>query len=176
MRVVVTAPVLILALATASGCGDSADDTPGVASAGAGDRSSAQPSNTPDGDGSDQGRKFAQCMREHGVPNFPDPNPDGSFDRTDLDSDAMQAALPSCREMLPNGGQPSELDPALQEKLRQFARCMRDNGVNMPDPDPNSDDPGLGAMPVNPNDPNVRKIVEACQEKVNLPVGPGGGG
>ena len=36
-----------------------------------------------------------------------------------------------------SGNQPkgANLDPADEDKLREFAKCMRDNGIDMPDPD-----------------------------------------
>jgi hypothetical protein len=163
----------ILGVLTLAGCGDSGTDSPGVASAN-GDRGSAPPSASASPSADSQGRGFAACMRENGVPDFPDPNPDGSFDRSRLDSAAVQRALPACRSLLP-GGESGQLDPALADKLRQFAQCMRDNGVQIPDPDPNSSDPSLGSLPVNPNDPAIRRTVDACQKKVNLPVGPAPG-
>ena len=33
----------------------------------------------PDPEALEQSRQMAKCMRENGVPNFPDPNPDGSL-------------------------------------------------------------------------------------------------
>lgn len=51
--------------------------------------------------------KFAECMRQHGVPNWPDPAPDGSFGlppslqtKTPHDGQASQA----CQRYLPSGG------------------------------------------------------------------------
>jgi len=48
-------------------------------------------------------RRMAQCMRENGLPNFPDPLPDGSFDGDQMggigkDSPAFRAARDKCRE------------------------------------------------------------------------------
>jgi hypothetical protein len=161
-------PLLVVALAALGGCAVGTAK-PDVASAGG----STAPATSPSASAAagSQGLAFSACMRSHGVPKFPDPNPDGSINRQGLDNGAVQRALPSCRKFLPNSGPMAQLDPQLQEKLRQFAKCMRDNGVNMPDPDPGADNPGLGAMPgVNPNDPAVAKVVAKCQSQVNLPV------
>lgn len=51
--------------------------------------------------------KFAECMRQHGVPNWPDPDPDGSFGlppalQTKTPGDAR--ALRACGAYLPSGG------------------------------------------------------------------------
>ncbi|WP_244367244.1 hypothetical protein [Micromonospora echinofusca] len=56
----------------------------------------------------EQVRKLARCMRENGVPHFPDPEADGriqpgkaGIDRKDP---AVRAAFDKCRESLPNLG------------------------------------------------------------------------
>ena len=57
-------------------------------------------------------RKYAQCMRENGVPNFPDPSDEGMMidgDKLGMDprSDAFKAADQKCQQyapMRPGGG------------------------------------------------------------------------
>jgi hypothetical protein len=84
----------------------------------------------------EQLRQFARCMRQHGV-QVADPGSGGGFTMpTGLDSDPAAAqAMESCRPMLPNGGEPPVLSPAELEGPLRFARCMREHGVNVPDPD-----------------------------------------
>ena len=84
--------------------------------------------------------KFAQCMRQNGV-DVPDPDPGGGIkfaQRGGGDADAtqkkFQAAQQKCRSFMPNGGRPPKLSPADVAQMRQFAKCMRDHGVNMEDP------------------------------------------
>ncbi len=86
---------------------------------------------------------FAECMRAHGVPNFPDPKPGGGFSipaGTSPAAPAFQAAQAKCRKLLPNGGLPvpgSRTNPSAQTlaKLLKIARCMRQHGVpQFPDP------------------------------------------
>ncbi len=51
-----------------------------------------------------EGVKWAQCLREHGEPNFPDPNGNGAFDLpsgTNLQSSALQAAEKACQSLMP---------------------------------------------------------------------------
>jgi hypothetical protein len=49
-------------------------------------------------------RRFAQCVRQHGVPAFPDPKSDGMFERTfpgsggTMGSPAVKAAMVACRQ------------------------------------------------------------------------------
>jgi hypothetical protein len=49
--------------------------------------------------------KWAQCLRSHGVPTFPDPNAQGAFDssRFDDSSPAFQAASSACKSFEPSG-------------------------------------------------------------------------
>ena len=83
---------------------------------------------------------FAQCMRDHGI-DMPDPEtaPGGGFNqRVEVnkdDAEEMQAAQQACDHFLDQAGGPrGELDPAQLDKLVEFAQCMREHGVDMPDP------------------------------------------
>jgi hypothetical protein len=48
---------------------------------------------------------WAQCLRTHGVPNFPDPNAQGAFDSSKFDptSSAFQSASQACQSLQPTG-------------------------------------------------------------------------
>jgi hypothetical protein len=49
--------------------------------------------------------RLAQCMRQHGVPNFPDPNPQtGRFDGVDGNDPTIQAAGQACKQYAPQKG------------------------------------------------------------------------
>ncbi|MFE0590900.1 hypothetical protein [Micromonospora echinospora] len=54
----------------------------------------------------EQVRKLARCMRENGVPNFPDPDADGRIQPGKADIDrkdpVVRAAFDKCREVMPN--------------------------------------------------------------------------
>ncbi|WP_214403544.1 hypothetical protein [Pseudonocardia lacus] len=61
----------------------------------------------PDAATTEQLRAFAQCMRDNGVPGFPDPQPDGGLMITkgsgvDLDSEAFKAAEAACDDLRPD--------------------------------------------------------------------------
>lgn len=67
---------------------------------------SLRPSGTTSGSGSSsQLLKFAQCMRENGVPSFPDPTSGGAITigGVDPNSPEFQAAMAKCQSLLPNG-------------------------------------------------------------------------
>lgn len=172
----------VLALAGAAACGRSPAGN-GIASAG-GTRS-ATPHPTTSVDRVEQGREFAQCMRDHGV-DMPDPQTadGGSGDGGGLritvtggPNSNADAAMEACKDKLPNGGVPPSMSPEQQEQLRQFAQCMRDHGVDMPDPDPNSgglriSQSGGPQGGMGPDDPTFKAAQDACKDK--LPGANGG--
>jgi hypothetical protein len=156
----------VLAL-TITGCGTDKTGS-GVASAG-GPSAVSNASASASASDPDQGRKFAQCMRDHGV-DMPDPSPDGGFGggpAVNRDAPEFQKAIDACRSLLPGGGDLSKLDPKMIDQLRQFTQCMRDHGVDVPDPDPNSPTLGLDQMKnLDRNNPAVQKALDACKDKI----------
>jgi hypothetical protein len=88
--------------------------------------------------------KFAQCMRENGVSEFPDPDAsgnltiDGVLNGSGIDSNAptWQEAIDACKDLQPpgfTGG--GERSAGEQEAALRFAQCIRENGVeDFPDP------------------------------------------
>ena len=98
---------------------------------------------------------FTACMREHGVDiqSAAVSAGDGSGGNTgpvtntskgaagdkprSIDKDAFAAAERACKSLLPQGGvngPGGEIDPEFQDKMLAFAKCMRDHGIDMPDP------------------------------------------
>ncbi len=88
-----------------------------------------------------QAVKYSQCMRENGVPSFPDPV-DGRLQvqfrkgsDMDPDSEAFKKAQEACKALQPAGAQQQGQSGAQQEQMLKWVACMRQNGVpNMPDP------------------------------------------
>ncbi len=82
--------------------------------------------------------RFANCMRSHGMPGFPDPSSNGtiSVSGTVSQSAQFQAADNTCRELLPNGGIPTAAQQAQGlAQLLKFSVCMRAHGISdFPDP------------------------------------------
>ncbi|MEV6967641.1 hypothetical protein AB0M47_21300 [Hamadaea sp. NPDC051192] len=160
LRVTVAAAVSLAAVSLAA-CGKS-DEGSGIATAGNG---GATPTASATASAADM-MKFTQCMRDNGVP-VGDPDP--STGRPDFGKDLagtpqFQAALKKCQDLLP-GGVMGMLDANQVEQLRVFAQCMRDHGVDMPDPDPNGGFSGAMGK-IDRNSPTVKKAVEACQDKL----------
>jgi hypothetical protein len=83
---------------------------------------------------------YSQCMRGHGEPGFPDPQPNGALlinGRQDhLNGALMNSANKACQHLLPNGGvmTAAQKQQALNHLLK-FSACMRAHGLpNFPDP------------------------------------------
>jgi hypothetical protein len=89
---------------------------------------------------------YAQCMRTHGEPNWPDPASDGNFAGHINTSTAQYlSANGACGHLLPNGGvlTQAQTDHALAA-LSKYAACMRSHGIpKYPDPDPRYVQAGL---------------------------------
>lgn len=129
----------------------------------------------------DAALKWAECMRGEGI-DVPDPQfgEDGKVQQTmrnqqGVSREKVEAAQEKCQEHRKGaGGQaPSEEEQAkMREEALAFAQCMRDHGVDFPDP---QFEEGGGVMfrgrrGVDPNDPDFREAQEACRDKM-----PGGG-
>ncbi|MFA1538777.1 hypothetical protein [Actinomadura monticuli] len=107
--------------------------------------------------------RFARCMRENGV-DVPDP---GSGDQKAMrlgkgtDRTKLQGALEKCRQWLQAGGMMPDLkDPKVRDQYVKFAQCMREHGVDIPDPGPD----GQVRLPTGEIDRGaLQKAREACR-------------
>jgi hypothetical protein len=85
---------------------------------------------------------FADCVRSHGVPNFPDPasprDLKESITPSVSRSPAFRSAAATCRHLLPGGGGSNEAAARGRGQIAAelaFARCLRRHGFpNFPDP------------------------------------------
>jgi hypothetical protein len=129
--------------------------------------------------------KFSQCMREHGISDFPDPDAQGRLSisvapGSDLDphNPQFKTAQKACAKYQETAGR--HFDPAQQQRMQQaalnYARCMRAHGVNFPDPQFDGGKVTMGGPGLNPNDPNMRAANAACQKLMPGPKGGPGGG
>jgi hypothetical protein len=93
----------------------------------------------------DKAVKFAECMRNNGVSEFPDPGASGAFtidgvmngSSLDPSSAAWKNAIDACKDLEPAGFMGSKRSAQQQEAALKFAQCIRDNGVkDFPDPTP----------------------------------------
>lgn len=120
---------------------------------------------------------FAQCMRWHGVSNFPDPTPGGGIDlppNLNPDSPAFRSARQACRQYLPKRAGPVATSASDRAAALAVSRCMRKHGVpQFPDPafSPVQNAPRVLVLrgmafaipaPVNPKSPAFRQAARTC--------------
>jgi hypothetical protein len=118
--------------------------------------------------------KFAQCMRENGVSQFPDPDASGNLtidavingSSIDPDGPTWNQALDACQDLQPpgfTGG--GERSSSQQEAALQFAQCIRENGVaDFPDPAPGQPLVDTNRIPSS-NTANGMSILNAAMQK-----------
>jgi hypothetical protein len=89
------------------------------------------------------GLEFAQCMRSHGVPDWPGPVSSGNTTRffpgpssgIDVNSPSVQKALKVCQRYIPGSTFTPAQSAEDETRLLKYAKCMRSHGVpNFPDP------------------------------------------
>ncbi len=127
---------------------------------------------------------YAQCMRAHGVPGFPDPNAQGGFTlqggpNSDggPDSPGFQSANADCQRFTPTSGLAHGPSPAqvaqAQAQALKFSECMRSHGVtDFPDPVFHSNGGGgisisikAGAgSDLSPSSPAFQAAQQVCQK------------
>lgn len=82
-------------------------------------------------------QEFVACMRKNGVPNHPDPAPDGSIrlgpkDNVDINSPAFKNAESICKKSDSGAQQPGG-PPSVD--TTSYVKCMRENGLpDFPEP------------------------------------------
>ena len=146
-------------------CGSGGGSGDGVASLSAGNGEQAAGQDVSDSGESDKDPEeamldFARCMREHGI-DMPDPEVTGSGGGAgsvkaagavriggDVDKEKMEEADEACRPLLGDAGPLREMSPEerqeMQDQAIEHSRCMREHGIDMPDPV--FDTAGGGAM------------------------------
>lgn len=119
---------------------------------------------------------LSQCMRSHGVPDFPDPNAAGGFsiggtpggstltvDGTTFGGPKFEAAVKTCKLF---GGGTAPPPPSAQQRQDAvaFAQCMRRHGVpSFPDPTfPAGGGIATKVSPASQASPAFQKAAQAC--------------
>jgi hypothetical protein len=198
-------PLLLLlaaGLATGAACGGSGSGSNnGVASIKtASDKSSDSETDGKDKDTNDKKNpedamlEFARCMRENGV-DMPDPDTSGgpgvvtfraggaasAGTKIDADGGTFQKAHEACKDLMGDVG-PMNMTPEQQQEMQDqalaFSRCMREHGIDMPDP--NFGEGGQVMMRLDkatafdPSDPKFEEAQKACGSAFG-PAGAKGG-
>ncbi len=163
-------PLVTLALVPLIGAGCGLSAPPGAGTAGgAGAKSTA----------TDQGRavKFAECIRGHGVPHFPDADAKGDFVfGIDVRPAVWQKAVDECKALEPPGALSSKRSSKQQLGALRFAGCIRENGVK-DFPDPVNGDPLVDTTKIpSSNRPGGMTILNAAMKKCGSVLGLAAGG
>jgi hypothetical protein len=123
--------------------------------------------------------KFSRCMREHGVPNFPDPKVINQPGHSGVGiqvtpaltgSPQFKTAQNACQGIMPgpgpgNGGPSPQQQAAHLKGLRSFATCMRSHRVpTFPDPNTQGQITStmMSAAGINLRAPAVAAAATAC--------------
>ncbi len=121
---------------------------------------------------------FSQCMRAHGEPGFPDPQPNGNLlingPKDHLNGALMNSASKACQHLMPLG---PPMTAAQRQKLTaqalKFVACMRAHGL------PTFADPGRELarhrdcscrVALRPTQPVLKNAQQACRHLI--PFGP----
>jgi hypothetical protein len=110
---------------------------------------------------------YSQCMRTHGVPDYPDPGSSGAVSiyagsSSDLNpnSAAFQAAKQACQSLEAAKGHRTQAD---KQRFLEYARCMRSHGVtDFPDPVFNANGAEID-YPGDLNSPVFKAADQACR-------------
>ncbi|MER7342568.1 hypothetical protein ABT403_32700 [Streptomyces sp. NPDC000075] len=129
---VVTGLALLVTACTGTGSSGGGKDATGqnAGASGKGDGKAGA------GQDADKALRVRKCLREHGI-DAPDPQPGQDPRGMTLgtggeDPEALKKAFEACGMQAPGTG---EMPQADKDKALKWAKCMRDNGVNVPDPE-----------------------------------------
>jgi hypothetical protein len=122
----------------------------------------------------EKGVKFAECVRNNGVPDFPDPDPKGEFAYgVSVTPAVFKKAVAACKDLQPPGALSSKRSPKEQKASLKFAQCIRDNGVR-DFPDPVNGEPAIDTYKIpSSNRPGGMNILNAAIQKCR-PLAAGG--
>src|ERR671923_19359 len=174
-------PLVALALVAliSAGCGSNGPSETGAAS-----NTSAASSSTTTSSGAnkklsarDKAVKFAECIRAHGVSDFPDPNEKNQFEYAVSVTPAVwNKATTACKDLQPPGTLSAKRTPKQQSASLKFAKCVRDNGVK-DFPDPVNGEPLVDTYKIpSSNKPGGMAILNAAMHKCGKVLGEAAGG
>jgi hypothetical protein len=125
----------------------------------------------------DKAVKFAECIRAHGVTDFPDPNEKNQFDYgVSVTPAVWNKATTACKDLQPPGTLSAKRTPKQQSAALRFAQCVRDNGVK-DFPDPVNGEPLINTYKIpSSNKPGGMTILNAAVQKCRNALGEAAGG
>lgn len=171
-RIVLLIAVLVTTALLVAACGGSSNNSSGSSGNSSGSADSSGSGASQSTADSSKAAKFSQCMRANGVPDFPDPNANGSITLkvtpgSDLDPNgsAYKGAIAKCQSLEPPGfGQSPGSTVSGQNKLLKFVSCMRSNGVpKFPDPGSQGQMVISSSSGIDPNSPAFQSAMQKCR-------------
>lgn len=175
-RRVCRAPLLVTfgvaAVVALTACGSQGDS--GVASAHGGKGGGSPQAAGKEGNTQDQLLKFAKCMRDNGV-DVPDPKPGEKGVRLQGSGspEKAQQAQKMCERYLPSSVKNRQNDPKTKDQMLKLAKCMRENGVDVPDPGADGRI-RIEKGTIDPESPTFKNAAKKCKQY--RPDNGGGGG
>ena len=156
-----------------AGCGSDAPSETGAAGSTATAGSTADRKLT----ARDKAVKFAECIRAHGVADFPDPDAKNDFQYGVSVSPAVwKRATTACKDLQPPGTLSAKRTPKQQSASLRFAQCVRDNGVK-DFPDPVNGEPLVDTYKIpSSNRPGGMTILNAAMHKCGYVLKEAAGG
>jgi hypothetical protein len=167
--------VALISLSSA-GCGSNAPSETGAASSSS-TASSSGTGGTKKLTARDKAVKFAECIRAHGVSDFPDPNEKNQFEYgVSVSGPVWNKATTACKDLQPPGTLSGKRTPKQQSASLRFAQCVRDNGVK-DFPDPVNGEPLVNTYKIpSSNKPGGMAILNAAMHKCRNVLGEAAGG
>jgi uncharacterized protein YceK len=158
-RALVALTLLALIGLISAGCGSNAASETGSASGGGTGGSTSATDQ-------DKAVKFAECIRSHGVSDFPDPNTKGEFAYgVSVTPAVWTKAVAACKDLQPPGALSSKRTSQQQSAALRFAQCVRENGVK-DFPDPVNGEPLIDTTKIpSSNQPGGMTILNAATHK-----------
>jgi hypothetical protein len=146
-------------------------------SAGCGSNAPSATTGTKQPTARDKAVKFAECIRAHGVSDFPDPNAKNDFEYgVSVTPAVWKQATTACKDLQPPGTLSSKRTPKQQSASLRFAACIRKNGVK-DFPDPVNGEPVVDTYKIpSSNRPGGMTILNAAMAKCGKILGLAAGG
>jgi hypothetical protein len=130
----------------------------------------------------DKAVKFSECIRAHGVGDFPDPDEKNQYQYgVSVTPAVWTRATTACKDLQPPGTLSGKRTPKQQSAGLRFAQCVRDHGVK-DFPDPVNGEPLINTYKIpSSNKPGGMAILNAATQKCGnvlgeAPRGQGGNG
>ena len=154
--------------------------------AGCGSPSPAQAGGAPTAGGAARNASwlaYAQCVRSHGVPGFPDPNaseqlPAGAAKHAlrEVSDSVAKAATYACAKLNPAESGPHALTAQQEQDYLKAAACMRSHGItNFPDPTFSGGSVGRIPASIDTSSPQFIRARQICERLIPAGLRSSGG-